>query len=108
MGIDVSTGIVNTDGFDEYGESFARHPDTGIQFKGFQIPEWNSLVDICKNAAAEDKDMNYLSWDMAYGEQGWCVIEVNEVGQLVGPQIIYQRGIKKEMEDYLKQMPKVI
>lgn len=108
MGIDVSTGMVNTDGFDEYGERHAKHPDSGVTFCGFQIPEWQNLIKICTTAASEEIDMNYLSWDMAYGEQGWCVIEVNEVGQLIGPQVIYQRGIKKELNEYLKRMPKVI
>ena len=79
-----------------------------IKFKGFQIPKWDELLSICKTAAAEESKMNYLSWDMAYGEQGWCVIEVNEVGQFIGPQMVYQRGIKKELDEYLKRMPKVI
>lgn len=108
MGISVEKGIVDTDAFDEYGEIFAVHPNSGIKFKGFQIPKWEELLSICMTAAAEEAKMNYLSWDMAYGEQGWCVIEVNEVGQFIGPQMVYQRGIKKELDEYLKRMPKVI
>lgn len=108
VGIDTRTGVVNTDGFSEYGERFAAHPETGIKFQGFQIPHWDQLIAICKAAAEEETDMNYLSWDMAYSERGWCVIEVNAIGQLIVPQIVQQRGIKKEIEAYLKNMDRVV
>ena len=108
MGINVLTGIVDTDGFDEYGNRYTEHPNSGIQFKDFQIPQWDQMIEICKSAAEKECHMNYVSWDMAYGERGWCVIEVNEVGQFIGPQMVYQRGIKKELNDYLERMHKVI
>ena len=108
IGIDTRTGVLNTDGFDEYGARYSAHPETGIEFLGFQIPEWEQLIEICKSAAEKETDMNYLSWDMAYSEQGWCVIEVNAIGQLIGPQIVQQRGIKKELADYLMHMPTVV
>lgn len=108
LGIDVNKGIVDTDGFDEYGIRYEKHPDSNKQFIGFEIPEWNQLITICKEAAYKETKMNYLSWDMAYGESGWVVIEVNEVGQFIGPQIVYRKGIKKELEQYLLEMEHVI
>ena len=108
IGIDTETGITNSDGFDEYGTVYKVHPESGIAFRGFQIPEWNKMIAICKSAAEKETDMNYLSWDMAYSERGWCVIEVNAIGQLIGPQIVSRRGIKIEINDYLTQMPHVV
>ena len=108
IGIDVNTGILNTDGYDEYGWQYAAHPETGVKFQGFQIPQWDQMLEICKTAAQEETDMNYLSWDMAYSECGWCVIEVNAIGQLIGPQIVQQRGIKSEVDTYLKDMQTVV
>ena len=108
MGIDVTNGVVDTDALDEYGVKYETHPDSGIAFKGFVIPEWGELLAICKNAAEKEKDMGYLSWDMAYCDQGWVVIEVNEVGQFIGPQMVYQKGIKKELWQYLDHMVKCI
>ena len=51
MGIDVTNGVVDTDALDEYGVKYETHPDSGIAFKGFVIPEWGELLAICKNAA---------------------------------------------------------
>ena len=108
IGIDVITGKLITDGFDEYNDRYPAHPDTGIVFKGCEIPAWKELIDFCKKAASKVKDIGYLSWDLAYTEKGWVVIEVNEVGQFIGPQIVMRRGIKTEMVEYFKRMSKVI
>ncbi len=108
VGIDVSTGILNTDGLDEYNDIFKAHPDTGVVFKNRRIPAWNELIGFCKKAASRVKDIGYLSWDMAYTEKGWVVIEVNEVGQFIGPQIVMKRGIKAELMEYFARMDKVI
>lgn len=105
IGIDVETGLLDTDAFDEYGRVYVEHPDSGIQFRGYKIPEWGKMLNICRNAAEQDSQMGYLSWDMAYTNHGWCVIEVNEVGQLIVPQIVYKKGIKDELEQYLRTMP---
>nr|WP_288858849.1 sugar-transfer associated ATP-grasp domain-containing protein [uncultured Faecalicatena sp.] len=108
IGIDVETGILNTDGFDEYNEQYPYHPNSGVIFKGSMIPSWNQLLALCKEMASEVQDLGYLSWDLAYAENGWVVIEVNEVGQLIGPQIVMQRGIKTELTQYFARMHKVV
>lgn len=108
IGVDPVTGKVNTDGYDEYNNWYPEHPDTGIVFRGSQIPAWGELIALCKDAAAKIKDIGYLSWDLAYTDKGWIVIEVNEVGQFIGPQMTMKRGIKKELKAYLDRMPKVI
>ena len=77
-------------------------------FKGSQIPKWEELTSLCKEAAVTVKDISYLSWDLAYTEKGWVVIEVNEVGQFIIPQIVMKRGIKRELEKSLNRMKKVI
>ncbi len=108
IGVDAVTGVVNTDGYDEYNNCYPQHPDTGVTFQGSQIPAWNEVISLCKDAAAKIKDIGYLSWDLACTDQGWVVIEVNEVGQFIGPQMTMKRGIKKELEAYLTRMPKVV
>lgn len=108
IGVNTLNGVVNTDGYDEYNGRFAMHPDTGILFQGSQIPAWEELINLCKEAAEKVEDMAYLSWDLAYTDQGWVVIEVNEVGQFIGPQMTMKRGIKTELMEYFNRMPKVI
>lgn len=108
IGIDVASGTLNTDGYDEYGDRYPSHPDTGIVFQGHSLPDWENLLNFCKTAASKVSDISYLSWDLAYTDNGWDVIEINEVGQFIGPQTVTKRGIKQELFQYLKQMDKVI
>lgn len=108
IGIDVKTGCLNTDGYDEYMQRFEKHPDTKIKFKGKQIPEWEAMINFCKFAASKVEGIGYLSWDMAYTDRGWIVIEVNGIGQLIGPQIVMKKGIKSEIKEISEQMHLVI
>lgn len=64
------------------------------------------MINICKKAASKITQMGYISWDMAYANDGWKVIEVNGIGQLIGPQIVYKTGIKKQVKHYLASMKK--
>lgn len=108
IGIDIENGILNTDGFDELGSRYSEHPDTKVTFKGSKIPEWKSLITFCKKAAANVKEIGYLSWDLAYTESGWDVIEINEVGQLIVPQTVTKCGIRAEVFKMMKEMEKII
>lgn len=108
IGIDPKTGRVSTDGYDEYNDSYKKHPDTGIVFVGSKIPAWDDLISLCTTAAAKVEGIGYLAWDLAFTEDGWIVIEVNEVGQFIGPQMTMKKGIKAELEEYSKRMTKVI
>ena len=108
VGVIPETGVCGTDGFTEYGERFVAHPESGIVFKGFQIPKWNEMIELCKTIALEHPDTKYLSFDMAYTDKGWLVIEVNGIGQFIIPQIVWQRGIKEEVNRYLVDMEKVV
>ena len=108
IGVDEKTGAITTPGFDEYGRVYAFHPDTGVRFVGEQIPRWSEMIDFCKTRAKEIKGMSYLSWDMALTDDGWDTIEVNEIGQLIGPQMTMKRGIRKELKRMLQAMPKVV
>lgn len=104
IGVDAGTGIIATSGFDEYNNEFVCHPDTSVKFAGSQIPKWKELLSICADAAAKMQDVNYLSWDLALTDHGWVVIEINEIGQLIGPQMTFKKGIKKELGQYRRHM----
>lgn len=104
IGVNPKTGIVNTDGFDEYNNRFKSHPDTKVTFVGSKIPDWEEMIALCKEMALNTEGMGYLSWDMAHTTDGWVVIEINEVGQFIGPQMTMKKGIKKELWSYFDQM----
>lgn len=44
--IDAATGIVYTPGLTKKGHWYLKHPDTGTQIVGFQIPCWDELVEL--------------------------------------------------------------
>ena len=82
-GIDPDTGMIITDGVDELGHSFVSHPDSGMVFKGWQVPHWDELLETAKKAHLNMPDQKYIGWDFALTDKGWVLIEGNW-GQLVG------------------------
>ena len=42
--------------------------------------------------------VEYIGWDLAHTDNGWVVIEGNGGGQFIGPQIVWKRGFKNEIE----------
>ncbi len=103
-GIDVRTGICGTDGFDETAGQYRFHPETNIEFKGFQIPEWDRMIATCKEMSAKMPNVRFIGWDMAHTKDGWITVEGNGASQMIVPQIVWQRGIKADVEEYLKDM----
>ena len=108
VGIDPDSGKCFTDGFTEYGEQYREHPESKIVFCGFELPDWQALIALCKEISSHFPKMKYLSYDLAYTDEGWILIEVNEVGQFIIPQIVQQRGIKTELIQFLEHMEKSV
>lgn len=108
VGIDHETGQFITDGFDEYGGRYKEHPDSHITLCGFQLPSWNEMITICKEMSMITPSVKYIGWDMAYTSKGWSVVEGNGGGQFIGPQIVFERGIKQEIEEALKGVDLIV
>ena len=108
VGIDHTTGILDTDGYDELNKRYETHPDTGIRFAGYQLPEFQKMLDICCEMSALTPRVKCIGWDMAYTDNGWVVIEGNGMTQMIGPQIVWKRGIKSEMLDLMKDMDLIV
>lgn len=98
VGIDVATGILGTDGVDENGIRYERHPDSNVVFKGFQLPAWLEMKTMCKQMAEMTPSVRLIGWDMAYTKEGWIVIEGNAMTEVIGPQSTWQRGIRKDFK----------
>lgn len=103
-GVDAETGVVWSDGYKENGEIVEKHPDTGVTFKGFQIPHWREAVELAYRLAEELPELGYVGWDFALTPNGWCVIEGNFAGEFIW-QMWYGRGMKKEFEDLIGWKP---
>lgn len=82
--IDENSGILLTDAVDKYGNSYKKHPDSGIMYKGWRIPRWNELIETAENLFRECLPQHkYIGFDFALTDKGWVLIEGNW-GQFVG------------------------
>lgn len=54
---------------------------------------------------AEKVDINlYISWDMAFSDKGWVLVEGNTSGQVVMQQIVEGYGFKNELDEIISKM----
>lgn len=102
VSVDKASGILDSNGWDEYCNEYERHPETDRTFKGYQLPEWDLLVRTVTKMALMTPAVRYISWDMAHTDKGWVVVEANGQGQFIGVQINQQRGVKKEILEQLE------
>lgn len=93
--INIDTGVVETDGVNTRGERFVVHPDSGIKFEGFQIPNWDNVVATCCEAA-KSVDTLITGWDVAVNRNDKVeIIEANYAPDMDMMQARYQKGAKK-------------
>jgi len=102
-GINLETGVVDTDGVDLDGYSTPIHPDTGVTFVGFKIPFWEEMKQMLAEAAKTFKT-GYFGWDIAFTEDGPVVIEVNtSPGSVIlqTPYVPLKRGMGHMIAPYV-------
>lgn len=75
--IDIDTGIVCTNGFDYNDHIYVKHPLTGVQFLGFNIPNWEAAVSLVKKGHEQLPQNRLLGWDIAITQTGADVVEAN-------------------------------
>ena len=76
--IDLETGRLTEIGRDKMNITYRIHPDTGITFDGYQIPNWNQLLKLAKKLAAMHPAVKYVGWDLTLNQRGkWVVVEGN-------------------------------
>lgn len=68
--IDVRTGILETDGLDSNGNKYIEHPDSHIKIKGFQIPYWDKVIDVCSAATKVMPQTIFAGWDVVIMDGG--------------------------------------
>ncbi len=76
--VDTEMGIISTPGRVAHGAGlYLRHPDTGEQILGSEIPHWKELLDLVKELANKLERQKVVGWDFAYSVNGWIVVEAN-------------------------------
>lgn len=78
--IDEQTGMFARMGFQKpkYSlEMFSKHPDSGIEFEGTQMPFWDQIIDLAKEFATHAGNNKMVGWDVAVTPEGPVFVEGN-------------------------------
>ena len=104
--IDTSTGIVVSHGSGQGKINIEKHPDSGIQFKGFQLPFWEEATDMVKETALklEERKVHYVGWDIAFLKDGVCLIECNPTADTDLLQEPTQTGIRPVYDQMVREL----
>ncbi len=54
-----------------------RHPETGIAFKGYELPFWRELCELVSETAKQFVPVRTIGWDVAVSPMGPVIIEGN-------------------------------
>ncbi len=76
--IDVKTGIVSDKAIDKNKKLYEVHPATGNKIKGFEFPDWDKAITMCKEASTIIPQMAYIGWDVGFSDKGPVFVEANE------------------------------
>lgn len=93
--LDIQTGTIRraVRGVGPAQETLSAHPDTGVSFEGFVIPEWRDIAELCRRAASAIPGLTLQAWDIALCPNGPVLVEANIGGDVNLPQIASGDGI---------------
>lgn len=78
VSVSMTTGKIDSLAYTNFGEKYEKHPVTNHNLIGFQIPFWEEVIAICREAAFEVPDVRCVGWDVAITENGPLIIEGND------------------------------
>lgn len=84
--VDLDSGRLLTVAADKAGNTFTKHPITGTEIIGFQLPCFEEAKAMCLEAMRMVPSMRYVAWDVALTEQGPTLIEGNSFPSHAVPQ----------------------
>lgn len=93
--VDLATGKLLTVGADKQGNTFERHPMTGVPIVGFEVPYFEEAKKICLEAMRVVPQVRFVAWDVAITPDGPRFIEGNSFPSHAVPQFAahYPDGI---------------
>ena len=104
-GVDMSTGRICTDAVDEKEHVFVRHPVTGMEIRGFEIPFFKEAVEMVYDAIKRFDLEGYFGWDIAITDEGPELIETNvQPGTILAqlPYVPEKKGVRYFLEKYMQ------
>ncbi len=106
--LDGETGIVSTTGINKDDERFIKHPDSGKQIVGFNVPVWDKVVTTVKNAALVTPEIRYTGWDVVIDKDyNVVIIEGNFAAEPDGEQVTTCTGRWPIYKKYIDEIASI-
>ncbi len=83
-----------------YGGRAYEHPNTGVKFSEFVIPEYDKAIELCKQAHLVMREIPAIGWDIAITTDGPMIIEGNDNWEISLMQAS-NHGLKREWENFM-------
>ena len=88
--------------FDTPGGCTERHPDSGIKFASYHIPDYDKAIELALEAHRHFHNLFSCGWDVAITECGPVLVEGNDCWGSGSPQVC-DRPLKKEWDELVKE-----
>ena len=98
--VDIPTGRVCSIGISRDGRGIF-HPGTSICMLGYQIPNWEKVIDGCMEAHRMLSQCRYISWDVAVTKDGIELVEGNHNGDYDMLEFVGSNGYWKQLKGYI-------
>lgn len=76
--VDIKTGMIYDVAVDKEGHTYENHPLTKTPIVNFEIPEWNHVLALVKEASNIVPEIGLVGWDIAISKKGSLIVEGNE------------------------------
>ncbi len=97
--------IINPCWSDKTISTYTKHPTSGMDLIGFEVPYFKQALELCKKAACVEKHIRYVGWDIAITEKGPLIVEGNPLPGYDMPQNYFvtnkDTGLKPDFEKIL-------
>ena len=76
--IDIKTGKICGTAIGKSVDRFEIHPTSKVKLVGYQLPNWDKVIDTAINAHNKMPELGYIGWDVYITSDGAGLIEANE------------------------------
>lgn len=101
--VDVETGVLTTIAYTLDRVGYIIHPQSGTQIIGFEVPNWQAVLELAKKAAAMVPERAIYGWDIAVTPEGAAIIEMNGAPGPALNQICDQKPKGKEIIEFINK-----
>ncbi len=95
--VDLETGKLVGVAVNKNSEAFATHPDSGMKFDGYTLPNWKEAKALIEKAAVKVPGVRLVGWDLALTPDGPVLVEGNHYPGHDIYQLVAQNPEKKGM-----------